>query len=72
MERSRELLIRALIAFQGLGADTSASQALLGSGDVAYNQGRPLDAYDAFARAYRLLLDTQTSVSVLIMRSSFE
>jgi hypothetical protein len=72
LERSRELLIRTITAFQSLGADTSAARALLVSGDDAYNQGRPLDAYDAFARAYRALLDTQTSLSVLIMRNSFE
>jgi hypothetical protein len=72
LERSRELLIRTLTAFQSLGADTTAARALLVAGDDAYNQGRPLDAYDAFARAYRTLLDTQTSLSVLIMRNSFE
>jgi hypothetical protein len=72
LERSREVLIRALIAFEALGADTAAARALLVAGDDAYNQGRPLDAYDAYARAYRLLLGTQTATPALIARDSFE
>lgn len=72
LERSREILIRTLSAYQTLGADTSAALALLATGDAAYNAGRALDAYEAFAQAYRLLLDTQTTLSVVIMRNSFE
>ena len=72
LERSRELLIRALGAYEALGADVAAARALLATGDTAYNQGRALDAYDAFARAYRLLMDTQTTATVKIMGDSFE
>jgi hypothetical protein len=72
LERSREILIRALISYEALGADTAAARALLLSGDNAYNQGQPLDAYDFFARAYRLLLGTQTTTPALIARDSFE
>ncbi len=72
LERSREILIRVLIAFEALGADTAMARALLVSGDNAYNQGQPLHAYDFFARAYRQLLATQTAPSVLIARDSFE
>lgn len=72
LERSRELLIRALTSYLALGADTSAAQALLAEGDLAFNQGRVLDAYDAFARAYRSLLDSGTTLSVTVMRDSFE
>lgn len=73
LERSREILIRALAAYETLGADTSAARALLVTGDTAYNQGRPLDAYDAFAHAYRLLLGAQMTTQIpLIARDSFE
>jgi hypothetical protein len=72
LERSRELLIRALAAYRALGADTTTAQALLVNGDAAFNEGRVLDAYDAYARAYRSLLDTSTQLSVLIMGDSFE
>jgi len=73
LERSREVLIRALNGYASLGADTAAASALLVEGDQAYNQGRHLDAYDAFARAYRLLLGAQTAAPALIIaRDSFE
>jgi hypothetical protein len=72
LERSREVLIRALTAFDAMGADTAAARARLQSGDAAYNAGRPLDAYDDYARAYRLLLGAQTANVALIARNSFE
>jgi hypothetical protein len=72
LERSREVVIRAIAGYESLGADVTAARALLATADGAYNQGRALDAYDGFSRAYRLLLDAQTTASVVIARDSFE
>ena len=72
LERSREVLIRAITGYESLGLGAGAARVQLAIGDSAYNQGLPLDAYDAYARAYRLLLGTETNAPVLLSRNSFE
>ena len=55
LEQIRELVIQAITAFDNLGIDTTASNALLIQGDTAYNQGQYINAYNRFAQAYRTL-----------------
>ena len=57
LEQIRELVIQAIMAFNSLGNDTTASIQLLLQGDSAYNQGQYINAYDLFARAYRALTE---------------
>lgn len=72
LERSREVLVRAIAAFESLSMDTTASRAQLSIGDGFYNQDRPLDAYVAYANAWRALHGAPTVPSVQILRNSFE
>ncbi|GAB4199063.1 MAG: hypothetical protein Tsb002_34330 [Wenzhouxiangellaceae bacterium] len=61
LERSRDVLIESIIAFDQLGAKTSAAEALLMQGDAAYNQQNYLQAYQLFAQGYRALVAPQRS-----------
>ncbi|AVP99102.1 hypothetical protein C7S18_18860 [Ahniella affigens] len=72
LERSREVLIRALNAYAALGINTDAASAKLVAGDQAYNLGNPLEAYDLYGQAYRLLTTPGAAPSSTMMRSSFE
>jgi hypothetical protein len=56
LERSREVLVRTLLAFDGIGVDTSAAAQYLTLGDQQFNLGRYLTAYDHFSTAYQMLL----------------
>jgi len=72
LERSREVLVRAITAFESLSMDTAVSRAQLLIGDGFYNQDRPLDAYVAYANAWRALQGAPTAPSFQILRNSFE
>jgi len=56
LERSREVLIRAILAFDSIGSDTQQARQYLAMGDNQFNAGRYLTAYDHFSTAYQMLL----------------
>lgn len=58
LERSREVLVRAIQAYNEIGADTSSATQYLTMGDTQFNLGRYLTAYSHFSRAYQLLLNS--------------
>lgn len=72
LERTREVLIRALSAYSALSINTDAARAKLVAGDQAYNLGNPLEAYDLYGQAYRLLTAPGGTSSSTLMRNSFE
>lgn len=72
LERSREVLIRALTGYEAQGSNTTAARAKLVAGDQFYNLGQALDAYDQYAQAYRLLTQPSAPPSATLMRNSFE
>ncbi len=55
LEQAREVVIRAIVAFNNIGAKTTTAQSLLAQGDAAYNQQNYLAAYDLFSQAYQAL-----------------
>ncbi len=55
LEAAREIVIAAITAYQGLGANTNTALSLLADGDVAYNQQDYLTAYRLFAMSYQSL-----------------
>lgn len=57
LERSREVLVRAVLAYGSIGVDTTNASQYLATGDSHFNAGRYLAAYDNFATAYQLLLE---------------
>ncbi len=61
LEKVRELVIAAILAFDSLGAKTTDATNLLAQGDQAYNQQSYLTAYNFFAQAYRALTNVMGS-----------
>lgn len=61
LERSREVLVRVMLAFDGIGEDTTMAARYLDMGDDQFNAGRYLSAYGDYSLAYRMLVQKTIS-----------
>jgi hypothetical protein len=60
LERSREILVRTLLAYKSIGVDTAQAEQYLAMGDNQFNLSRYLTAYGHFSTAYQLLTGPST------------
>jgi len=61
LERSREVLVDTMLAFAGIGVDTTKAKKSLADGDKKFNAGKYLSAYGAYSQAYQGLVGNSTA-----------